>query len=642
MLTLAPLFADHAVLQQGRPLPVWGRARPGAAVSVRLAGASAETVADGAGAFCAVLPAVAAGGPFALVVAGAGETVSCADVMVGEVWLCSGQSNMEWSMQATPDCAEEIPRAEHALIRLTTVPSVLPARPASPWVACTPATAAGFSAVAIGLGREIQRRTGHAVGLIAAAWGGTRIDAWTPAEALAGDEDGRAVLAAYAARAQAPEARAQSAAWRPFSWAEWEEANRARDPGDLGSPRGWAEPGHDDGGWPTMTLPSVWQDQGIRGSAVVWFRRAVEIPAAWRGRDLMLHLGACDKHDTTFVNGERVGGIGFENVNAWCTPRIYRIPGRLVTGTRLVIAARVFSFLYNGGMTGPAALMRVECPGEAEAVPLAGAWRYRIEHDFGFIQPPPPAPPGPFDPDRPGGLWEAKIAPLAPFAVAGFAWYQGESDVQQAERYHQRFVRMIRAWRAAWGWAVPFAFVQIASFGSKLDTAGGSPWAELRAAQAETLGEPGTAMATAIDLGDRFNIHPGGKLEVGRRLAAAALHAAGMGADPNGPRAVAAVVEGASVVVRFSGGGGLALRDGGGGFEIAGADGSFVAAHAEVTGDAVVVRAEEVAAPRAVRYAWADVPELGLWGGNGGPALPFRFMLAGQAAEPAQAQAGRS
>ncbi|MEI8197716.1 MAG: sialate O-acetylesterase, partial [Phycisphaerae bacterium] len=560
---LPTLFSDHAVLQHGQPLPVWGEAPAGSTVRVTLAGASASAQADSTGRFRVTLPPLPPGGPHELVVAAGAHRLTRSDILLGDVWVCAGQSNMEWTMTAASDAKEDLAAATHDAIRLCGVPNVLPAQPTPGWDRCTPASAASASAVGYALGRELHQATGIPIGIISCAWGGTIIDAWTRAQTLANDQPGRAVLAAYAARANSPEARAATATWQPcLDRPAWEQKNRAVDPGDTGSPRGWATLDFDDSAWPTMPIPSMWQEHGLQFSAVIWFRRIVEIPPAWQGRDLILHLGACDKHDTTFVNGENVGAMGFENPDAWSTPRVYRIPGRLVRSGRLVIAARVFSFLYNGGMTGPAKLMRIElATGADNPIPLAGKWHYQIEHNFGFIEGPPPAPPGPLDPNRPSSLWEGKIAPLIPFAIAGFAWYQGESDASEAKLYRYKFRRLIRDWRQAWGWTVPFAFVQLASFDSKLDGPTGSPWAELREAQAQALAEPDTVMATALDLGEPNNIHPAGKMELGRRLAAGILHQSGrLATDPRGPRFQQCVPGPGCLRLSFASGAGLELR----------------------------------------------------------------------------------
>jgi sialate O-acetylesterase len=379
-----------------------------------------------------------------------------------------------------------------------------------------------------------------------------------------------------------------------------------------------------------MTLPCGWQQAGHNISGVFWFRREVFVPAAWAGRDLVLRLGACDKHDSTYFNNEPVGGLGMEIPDAWSTRRIYRVPGRHVRAGRNLVAVRVYSYMYQGGMIGPAAQMRLEPADEPAAAPVAldGDWRYRIEHDFGFVAPPVLSS-GPGNHNSPHILFDSMIHPLLPYASRGVLWYQGEGNCERAAHYRALLPALIRDWRAAWNSpGLSFFFVQLANHGPRLELPGESLWAELRETQLEARTLPGTAMAVTIDIGDAADIHPVNKQEVGRRLALAARALIfGEKLVHSGPVLRSWAVEGGAVRLEFdSMGGGLATSDGRSpiGFAVAGRDRMFHCAGARIEGDTVVVRADEIPAPLAVRYAWADNPDCNLVNREGLPASPFR------------------
>jgi sialate O-acetylesterase len=410
-----------------------------------------------------------------------------------------------------------------------------------------------------------------------------------------------------------------------------------------------------------MDLPATWQQRGVPGNGVVWFRRTVDAPAGWAGRDAVLRLGAADKHDVTYVNGEQVGATGWETDTPWCVSRVYRVPGRLIRPGRNVVSSRVYSFRNAGGLVGPSDDMRLDlADGPAGgAISLAGAWRYAIEHDFGVIRATDQPELMP-DQNSPYALFDSMIAPLAPYALRGFLWYQGESNAAEADLYRTRFPLLIRDWRRAWGQAqLPFLFVQLANYVSVPAADGSSNWARLRHAQALALREPATGMAVAIDIGDPQDIHPRNKQEVGRRLELAAEAVAyGRPVVASGPvyqsTKIAAGAAGAAHVRFTHVGSGLVARtlfsptglplaaldnpagQGAGrggqpgqaekvlGFAIAGEDRRFVPADARIEGDTVIVSSSQVPRPAAVRYGWADAPVCNLYNGDLLPACPFR------------------
>lgn len=626
-MRLAPVFSDHAVLQRGQLVPVWGTAAPRAKITVRCAGCTAATTASAQGRWLVRLPPLPVGGPYELVASAGEASQTVKDVLVGEVWLASGQSNMQWPLkECSPDGSEaaggELPQVRFLNVE-TPAASGRGDEVVGRWTACTPASLMAFSAIGGWFGRELHRNLGVPIGVINNAWGGTRVQAWMSREALMLDPSGRDDLAYYEARLYAPDG---GQSWATA--AEWEKVAAPTDPGDRGSPQGWQLPVTAPAGWADMLLPAHWQDRGHPYSGVFWFRREIQVPAAWAGRDLELHLGAIDKHDDTYVNGERVGGLSWEKADSWCTKRVYRVPGRLVGADgRVVVAIRARSHVYQGGLTGPAEDMRLHPVDEAaSAVPLAGTWRYRIEQNWGLVE----MPWGEGNPNSPGILFDSRVAPLIPYALRGTIWYQGESNASEAATYRRLLPLMIRDWRRAWGQGdTPFYQVQLANFKAEPEQPCASAWAALREAQAAALSEPATGMAVAIDVGEAGNIHPRNKRAVAQRLARLALSEVYQRPGvARGPVFTSCSTEpGGRIRCRFDHGGaglrihGDRLRH----IAICGRDRRFVWAEAVVEDDTLVVWSPQVERPVAVRYAWADNPAgCNLGNAEGLPAVPFR------------------
>ena len=636
-MKLASLFSDHMVLQRDRAVPVWGWSSAGDTITVAFAGQVKTAGADVDGNWMLSLDPMPANASGAVLTAESKSgKVQLADVLVGDVWICSGQSNMEWTVAQAANPAAEIAAAKHPQIRLFTVPRLArqerQREVEAKWRVCSPESAGTFSAVGYYFGREVQGETGVPVGLIDSSWGGTRVEAWMSRAALEVDAECRREVGELDAWYRTPESRAVMADYEKsaFSREAWEHAQGTPDPGNSGHGRGWAGIDFDDAAWPVMTIPSRWQEAGHNHTGVFWFRRVVDVPAAWAGRDLVLHLGACDKTDTTYFNDAQIGAIGFEVANSWCTPRVYRIAGEAVKAGRNVIATRVYSNIHQGGLIGPAPDMKLSLadePGQ-NAIPLEGPWSYQIEHDFGVVTQA-PMPQGAGNPNTLSILYDNMIHPLVPAAIRGAIWYQGESNAENAGRYRRLFPLLIRDWRRAFrDEAMPFFFVQLANYMERQKKPVESGWAELREAQTLTLSEPHTGMAVAIDIGEANDIHPTNKQEVGRRLAFAALaQVYGLPVVPSGPLYRSHRVEDGTIRVEFDyADAGLKTSDGGlpQAFAIAGADGKFEWAEAVIDGVTVVVRSDRVREPVAVRYAWANNPAVNLHGASGLPASPFR------------------
>lgn len=616
-----PLFTDHMVIQRDVPVPVWGWAAPGQEVTVALAGKRATARAGADGKWLAKLEPIAAGGPHTLEVAGP-ERVVLADVLAGDIWICSGQSNMQWPVAGSQNAAQEIAAADLPAIRLFTVPMRAAMEPeplvAGAWTPASPQSVPGFSAVGFFFGRELHKELGVPIGLINSSWGGTIAEAWTSAEALSTMDDFARPVAELKELAAAQKGGADRFGELMARW--WRE----NDPGSKGEPR-WENPSFDAAAWRTMDLPAGWENAGLPGyDGLVWFRKEIELPAAWAGKEAILRLGPIDDRDTTWVNGARVG-----EGDDWTAPRVYKVPAGTLTAGRNVIAVRVLDTGGGGGITGAPDQFSLELAGGgAPAVALAGPWRWRDAAPLSRLGSVPQKPGS--NPNVVTVLYNGMIAPLVPFAIKGAIWYQGESNAGKPLQYRTLLPTLIRDWRARFGVGdFPFLVVQLANFMAPQKEPVESGWAELREAQLLTAqADPKVGLAVTIDIGAADDIHPRNKQDVGRRLALEALRI-GSGKDivSSGLEYAGAEVRGGEIVLRFrSAGGGLVAKGGGKleGFAIAGEDGKFAWADAAIAGETVVVSSPAVPKPAAARYGWANNPNCNLYNKEGLPASPFR------------------
>lgn len=636
-IRLGSVFTDHMLLQRDLPIRVSGSAAPGARVHLRFGAAEANGRADPDGLWKLALPPMPASSePRELIATAAGdgvdeESVSCRDVLVGEVWVCSGQSNMGWRLGDSDNAEAEIAAATFPGIRLFNVPKRIGVTAqgdvvGASWMSSDPRNVADFSAVAYFFARELHRRLGVPIGAIHSSWGGTPAESWVSREGLLSVPELHSLV--------------QPAQQTLEGMTELQEEYRrkvrdnellTRDTENQGLALGWAGASEPTGTWRDMRLPTTWQSQGLKFSGVLWFRKVMDLPAAWAGRDLELAIGSADKGDITYFNGAPVGSVTpRDRADSWCFKRIYTVPGALVNAGRNVIAVRVHSDFYDGGLRGPDSAMYVRCPADARTppIPLAGMWRYAIEKNYGLITI--PAPPfGPDNPATPSTLFDGMIAPLLPLSIRGVIWYQGEANVSRSGQYGTLFRALIRDWRAKWGSPdLPFHFVQLANISDPPNVPGDSDWARLREAQTTALSLPQTGMAVAIDVGDAVDVHPRNKQAVGLRLALSALHTTYGFKDvvPSGPRYRAMSVDKSTVRLRFDHvDGGLDCRgDHLLGFAIAGDDQVFHWATATIEGDIVRLHCDAVPKPVAVRYAWADNPVCNLYNKAALPAVPFR------------------
>ncbi|MGV3616045.1 MAG: sialate O-acetylesterase [Fimbriimonas sp.] len=626
---LAPIFQSGMVLQQGNDTRLFGTASPGERVTVTVGPAKASGKAGADGRFVLKIRTPKAGGPYTVDVQGeSGTPQRLSDVLVGEVWFCSGQSNMEWEANWFNGRRFEIGEADFPNIRLFKHAKRIAVTPQSDaqgtWERSNAVNTRAFSLVGFLFGRKLHRDLNVPIGLISSAWGGTPAESWIDLASL----DAKPLLAPLAQKYRATASGSGDAI---ADYRKRVDAYNERVFGNGTDRPAWAaanapEPSE----WKEVVLPGAFETiVGRELDGVTWVRRSFEVQPDWAGKDLVLELGPIDDYDTTYVNGERVGFTGPETANAHATPRKYTIPGRLVKSGTNVVAVRVIDTGGGGGPTGP--VMRF---GDGTLwQTLNGRWQMRVEKDFAqsgdvATYRAPDAPLGLDNPWLPTSLFNGMVTSVAPYSVKGAIWYQGESNVGRANEYSVLFPDMIQSWRRVWdNPKMAFHFVQLASFGPEGNSTTESGWAELREAQTAALKLPGVGMAVAIDAGEAADIHPIRKDIVADRLAFAALAKTyGKRVPFEGPTPRSFRAVGNELRIRMANGKGLKTLDGRPirGFAVAGEDGKFYVAEARIEGEEVVLKSANVAHPTAVRYAWADYIPANLANGAGLAAPPFR------------------
>ena len=618
-LRLPKLFSDGMVVQRETRLPVWGWSATGAAVAVTLGSRTARGMADASGAWAVELPAMTAGGPHELSVESKGTRVHVRDMLVGDVWVASGQSNMEWTVGASNDAAREIAAANDPRIRHFKVPNTWGESPAEDvaggrWTSANPQQVGDFTGVGYFFARALRTSVNVPIGILNSSWSGSAIEAW-----LSRDAQGIA-----------------DAQWAEIARRERERSDAVRDSlvarigtlptADAGLANGnavWADPELDDDSWSVIPVPSLWESAGYSGmDGVAWYRVSFGLTADDTKQTVRLSLGPIDDNDITWVNGVEVG-----RTNGYATPRVYTLPPSALRRGRNVLAVRVSDSGGGGGVYGNAALVHLDV-GDVRR-PLTGTWKFKVgEASFRA------------DGQRinkiPTVIYNRMVHPLQRFPIKGVLWYQGESNannVEQAAAYRDQFAKLITSWRREWAGArdFPFLWVQLPNF-NPADSVPPmrSAWATHRESMTAALALPNTGQAVTIDLGAAAELHPGNKQEVGARLALVARKVAyGQTVLASGPTYRRHTVRDGRVWIEFDNvGGGLVSRMSGGsviGFAIAGADNNLVWADARIEGNRVVVWSDNIREPVAVRYAWANNPSTAsLYNREGLPAAPFR------------------
>lgn len=614
-VALAPYFTDHVVIQRGQPITVSGTAAPREKLTVMLSGETGRATADDEGNWRAELPALPAGGPYDLEVAGAGGSRALAkDVMLGDVWLCSGQSNMELPVRRALDFDNQASTFADSGLRLLTIDKATATRPqmrfavAPKWERASGDSVPDFSAACYYMARDLRAARGVAIGAIDATWGGTQIRAWLDPAAT------RTIYGQAEADLLALYTRDPLAANEAFfpRWADWWRKLS----GDAAGNEPWIKP--DRLTWtpfPSISYWDEWKGTAFKDfNGYVWARRTVTLTAAQAAGGAILSLGVIDDSDQTFVNGKVVA-----NTFSWSDARHYAVPAGHWRAGANEIMVLVGDSWGNGGFQGPADALKLSFADGSE-IPLGTGWSYAIAMTQAGGAPRPPW-------DQIAGLGligNAMIAPLGPVRLDGAAWYQGEADVGMP-RYDARFAALIGGWRQQFGRTdLPVLVVGLANFGMPTAKPVESGWAILRDEQRRAAdADAAVTLVPALDLGERLDIHPANKIELGHRLARAA------GRKPF-PHVLGAERRGGTIVVRFDGVTGAWANWSSAqaiGFELCGdAAGSCRFASAIAKGATVEIADDGQPATR-VRYAWADTPVVNLFDGANLPVSSFEIPI---------------
>lgn len=626
-VVLPSVFTDNMVLQQKTDITFYGDATKNKQLIVKTGwnGKEYHTEADGQGKWSLKIPTPAAGGPYEITFSD-GKKLQLKNVMIGEVWFCSGQSNMEMPVAGwgkVMNYEQEIAEAAYPAIRLFQVKkntSLAPLKEVEStlggWQECSSATVPEFSALAYFYARALWKELNVPIGVIDCTWGGTPAEAWTNHETLRQVMGFREEMDKLERLGFDPNRMEQAYSEER---AHWQSLFTEKDKGMENGKLCWTAPSLSEEDWQTISLPGYWEGKGLKDfDGIIWFRRSLEIPAEWAGKPLTLRLGMIDDEDITYFNGVEIArGAGY------MTPRTYTIPAKLVKAGKAVLAVRVSDFGGEGGIHGKAEELYVEADGKR--ISLAGDWKYRIGLSLkGF----PPAPVSPIQSSSyPTVLFNAMVKPWTAFPIKGVIWYQGEANVGRSEQYGDLFPALITDWRRQWRSDFPFYFVQLANFMESKKIQPDSEWAALREAQTKALKLDQVGMAVTIDIGLADDIHPKNKQEVGRRLALLALAGSyGKNVSSSAPVFQNYIIKGDKMELDFGQKqDGFKIKDTTlKGFTIAGPDRVFYSAEAMVQNGKIIVSSPKVSVPLAARYGWADNPDCNLYGENGLPVAPFR------------------
>jgi sialate O-acetylesterase len=621
-VSMPKFFANNMVLQRNTPIPIWGWAKANEKVEIKFDKQTKIAKADKNGKWIVKLNPETAGGPFILKVK-AGNTIQINNVLVGEVWICSGQSNMEYALRYTIDAKKEIASANNPFIRHIKIPRAISSLPEDDisegkWNSCDSTTVGDFSAAAYYFAKEIYNKLKIPVGIISSNWGGTNIETWISREAFentgvsSGSEQANEFNEMIA---MMPKVSLDSISKLKVSSSTRRiEALQGSKINNI-NPDSFKEIAFDDSKWPELNQPEVWEQQRLgEFDGVVWLRKTIVLSAEDSKKEAILELSKVDDEDITYVNGVKVGSM-----NTWDSKREYTISAGILKEGKNVIAVRVTDNGGGGGIYGDTADLKLMLGSISS--PLGGKWKFQVES----------IKKGTNENSLPSLCYNAMINPLIPFAFQGVLWYQGESNAIRAYQYRKAFPLLINDWRQKWNMgSFPFYFVQLATYKTTGNSNEGCGWAELREAQTLTLNLPNTGMAVTTDIGNPEDIHPGNKLDVGKRLAALALN--NVYNRPmvcNGPKYKSMEIDRNQIVVSFDDiGSGLLTPDKYGyikGFEMAGKDQVFHYAKAYIKDNKVLISSAEVQNPTAVHFGWiGDASDNNLFNIEGFPAVPFR------------------
>ncbi len=616
-VVLPSLVRDSMILQRDTKINIWGWASKGEKIIVRFNNKTFRTKTPADGKWLISLPAMKAGGPYTMEISGKNK-IKLKDILIGDVWVCAGQSNMVHQMELHSILyAEDIARANNPEIRHFFIPTVSnlqgPSKdlPTGYWKSATKEDIKRFSVVAYFFALSIYQKYQVPIGLINASVGGTPIEAWTSEEGL---KDFQNIVNTIQKNKDTSYVNEQ---YR-MTAARIANAPKSRDLGMTGKIK-WYDPAYEPRGWRTINIPGYWEDQGVKDlNGVVWYRREIEVPPSMEGKAARVFLGRIIDADILYVNGQQVGQTTYQYPQ-----RRYNVPAGLLKAGKNLFVVRVTNQAGKGGFVSDKPYYLFT---GSDTIDLKGYWQYKVGEVFvpggswtGFtVQ------------YQPTALYNAMIAPMIDYTIKGFLWYQGEANTTRAEEYAKLQPALIQDWRKKWRQGeLPFFYVQLPNFMDANYLPSESQWAMLRESQLKSLSVPNTAMAVAIDLGEWNDIHPDNKKDVGLRLALAARKLVyGEDIVYSGPLYKSYSIEGNKIILSFDHtGSGLVTNDGEelAEFAIAGADKKFVWAKAKIENDQVIVWHEDIKDPKYVRYAWADNPvNPNLYNRDGLPASPFR------------------
>lgn len=602
-ITLPYIFSDNMVLQRDQKIPVWGLSSPNEKIKVAFKNQQKETIADDKGDWMVYLDQEKAGGPYLLTVSGKNK-ITFKNVLVGEVWLASGQSNMEWNLAATEGYDNELNQTKFPLIRHIKINKKINSLPQknvteTHWDVANKQTIGDFSAVAYYFAKKMNLEKGVPIGIINSSWGGTVVETWIPREAFE----------------QSPYFKEMISKMPKVDIEQLEQNNIAEKTKLMESLTQEKISDFNANNFLTETstspkaeikVPQAWEEQGYKSlDGIVWVKKTIVLAENDVKKDATLYLGKIDDADTTFFNGKEVGGM-----KQWSDERIYTISKEFLKVGENTIAIKITDTGGGGGLWDNSEDIKLVT--SDRTLPLAGKWKFGIEKIFSAIN----------QNEFPSLIYNSMIYPFIKTRISGVIWYQGESNVERAEEYTKTFPLLINSWREKFGKDLPFYFVQLATFNNDGNSNEGCPWAELRDAQTHTLSLKNTGMAVTTDIGNPTDIHPRNKKPVGERLASLALKN-----DNYSPVLKSYAVRGNAIVITLTGKNKLISKDHQSlrGFEIAGEDQIFYPATVTIVNSKIVVASNKVSAPKAVRYGWkANNTDLNLFTKDFLPVSPFR------------------
>jgi len=624
---LPRLISDGMVLQRDKPIILWGWASPEERITITFGGRQRKTTATSEGRWTLAFPQMKAGGPYTMKISARNQLV-INDILIGDVWLCSGQSNMVHQLNLHDvTYAQAIASANYPQIRHIKIPTqtnlagIANDVGSCTWQRALPAEVRSFSAVAYFFALKLYEQYHIPIGLVNASVGGTPIEAWINEDACKEFPDILKTIqenkdTAFVARHLPKSNPKPRASIKTF---------------DRHTAENWYDVDFVPANWRTINIPGYWEDQGIKGlDGIVWYRKEIHLPASMANREAKVYLGRIIDADKVYINGKEIGNTSYQYPQ-----RRYTVPSGVLKAGKNIFTIQVTNHAGKGGFVPDKPYYIFT---DRDTVDLKGSWAYKVAEVFLPPAEPSTAPAGSLErtinpQNEPAALYNGMVGPITSYSIKGVLWYQGESNIARAQHYTRMLQALISGWRNAYKKPdLCFIYAQLPNFGDVSYLPEESNWAVLRASQREVSNTPNTAMTVNIDLGEWNDIHPDNKKEVGERMALAARKVAyGENIVHLGPVYHSHTQAGNKVSISFANAGsGLNTKDGGAlkEFAIAGADKRFVWADTRIVGNTVIVWNDEIPAPKYIRYAWADNPDNpNLYNNEGLPASPFEISI---------------